>query len=123
MQPGQQLLIFGASVRAAAFSALRAGLVPWCVDLFADADLRGRCPAMRLPGKYPDSFLDFAGGLIAGPWMYSGGLENHPLLVHQMSSRPQCSPCCVESLQQRQQAKRSGCHVWRRQQRQERLVS
>ena len=43
MQRGERLLIFGASARAAAFSALRAGLAPWCVDLFADADLRGRC--------------------------------------------------------------------------------
>jgi predicted ATP-grasp superfamily ATP-dependent carboligase len=87
MQPGQQLLIFGASVRAAAFSALRAGLMPWCVDLFADADLRGLCPAVRLPGKYPDSFVDVACGPGPGPWMYTGGLENHPALVLELSSR------------------------------------
>src|SRR5690242_19790007 len=86
LRPGEQLLIFGASVRSAAFSALRAGLVPWCVDLFADADLRNRCPVMRLPGKYPDSFADIARSEVAGPWMYTGGLENHPLLVLEMSS-------------------------------------
>jgi len=33
-----QVLIVGASARAAAFSALRAGLRPWCADLFADLD-------------------------------------------------------------------------------------
>ncbi len=87
MQPGEQLLIFGASVRAAAFSALRGGLVPWCVDLCADADLRHRCPAMRLPGKYPDSFSEVASGLGPGPWMYTGGLENHPVLVLELASR------------------------------------
>ena len=36
MDESNRLLLFGASTRAAAFSALRAGLKPWCVDLFAD---------------------------------------------------------------------------------------
>ena len=53
MDEGGNLILFGASTRAAAFSALRAGLRPWCADLFADADLQARCPAMRLPGPYP----------------------------------------------------------------------
>ena len=44
----EHLLLFGASVRAAAFSALRAGLRPWCADLFGDADLQARCPALAL---------------------------------------------------------------------------
>jgi predicted ATP-grasp superfamily ATP-dependent carboligase len=81
------VLIFGASARAAAFSALRAGLEPWCADLFADADLRQRVPAMRLPGRYPDSFLDLIGVELPGPWMYTGGLENRPFLVHAMANR------------------------------------
>src|SRR5262245_28665656 len=61
------LLIFGASVRAAAFSALRAGMRPWCADLFADADLRGRCPAMQLPGRYPLDFLKLIDSEVPGP--------------------------------------------------------
>src|SRR5438552_15280885 len=73
----QNLLIFGASTRAAAFSALRAGLQPWCADLFADADLQARCPAMRVPaGSYPRGFLRLAKESIPGPWMYTGALEN-----------------------------------------------
>ena len=52
--PTDNLLIFGASTRAAAFSALRAGLRPWCADLFGDADLVSRCPTIRMPaGDYP----------------------------------------------------------------------
>ena len=44
-----QVLIVGASTRAAAFSALRAGLEPRCVDYFADRDLwRGLPRASRL---------------------------------------------------------------------------
>jgi predicted ATP-grasp superfamily ATP-dependent carboligase len=83
----EHLLIFGASARAAAFSALRAGLRPWCADLFADADLQVRCPAMRLPGRYPHSFLDLAATDLPGPWMYTGGLENRPALVGRMARR------------------------------------
>jgi uncharacterized protein len=79
------VLIFGASARAAAFSALRAGLRPWCADLFADTDLRQRAPAMQLPGRYPDGFLDLIGVELPGPWMYTGGLENRPFLVHSMA--------------------------------------
>src|SRR6202030_2218911 len=53
-----QVLLIGASTRAAAFSALRAGLRPWCADLFNDADLRGRCPSVALvPGTYPQGFV------------------------------------------------------------------
>src|SRR6516164_4501829 len=84
MRDAPNLLIVGASARAAAFSALRAGLRPWCADLFADADLRGRCPAMRLPGRYPGAFVDLIKADVPGPWMYTGGLEAHPLLIWQL---------------------------------------
>ncbi len=90
MQRHECLLIVGASVRAAAFSALRAGLRPWCVDLFADADLRARCPVAVAEGfTFPDSLLAAAGGAPPGPWMYTGALENHPRLVECMSQSRQ----------------------------------
>jgi predicted ATP-grasp superfamily ATP-dependent carboligase len=81
------LTIVGASARAAAGSARRAGLVPWAADLFADADLRAmvagavRCPA----GQYPRALLDILRDGPPGPWMYTGGLENHPNLVRRMA--------------------------------------
>jgi predicted ATP-grasp superfamily ATP-dependent carboligase len=82
------LLILGASTRAAAFSALRAGLRPWCADLFADADLRARCPVQRVSDKeYPRGFLNLVDADIPGPWMYTGGLENWPVLVGKMERR------------------------------------
>jgi predicted ATP-grasp superfamily ATP-dependent carboligase len=80
------LLIFGASARAAAFSALRAGLRPWCADLFADADLAARCPVQRVAASaYPQAFRSLAGSGPAGPWLFTGGLENHGDLVWQLS--------------------------------------
>lgn len=81
------LLIVGASARAAAFSALRAGLQPWCVDLFADGDLRHRCAVRRLTERYPEGFQPFIESNLSGPWMYTGGLENHPRFVQRMAQR------------------------------------
>ncbi len=87
MSPPANLLIFGASARAAAFSALRAGLRPWCADLFADVDLQQRCPALRLPGRYPQGFLNLAARALPGPWMYTGALENWPKLIRRIAQR------------------------------------
>lgn len=84
---GRRLLIFGATARAAAFSALRAGISPWCVDLFCDSDLRARCPAVRLGGEYPAAFDQIERTLPPGPWTYTGGLENHPQLISDLAAR------------------------------------
>src|SRR5262249_62044410 len=76
----------GASARAAAFSALRCGLKPYCADLFGDLDLRARCPTTILPpDRYPDGFLDFVAQAPPGPWMYTGALENRPRLIRQLA--------------------------------------
>ncbi len=83
-----KLLIVGASARAAAFSALRAGLDPVCADLFADRDLRAACPVRRVdPADYPRGFLSLPEWDEPGPWMYTGGLENHPDLVDELARR------------------------------------
>lgn len=83
----EPLLIIGASVRAAAFSALRAGMQPWCIDLFADGDLQRHCVATRLTERYPTGFRRFIESGLPGPWMYTGALENWPTLVEDFSQR------------------------------------
>ncbi len=81
------ILIFGASTRAAAFSALCAGLRPCCVDLFADTDLQARCVVTRIPASdYPRGLLQTARRQAPGPWIYTGALENHPALVDDIAS-------------------------------------
>ena len=82
-----RVLIVGASARAAAASALRAGLDPWCADLFADADLRALVPdSIRCPaGQYPSALTELLRDAPAGPLMYTGGLENHPNLVWRLA--------------------------------------
>lgn len=93
------MIIFGASARAAAFSALRAGLRPWCADLFADRDLQARCPVRRIAGgQYPSIFAQLVTEAPATPWMYTGGLENRPALVTRVSRRRHLWGCDAESL-------------------------
>ncbi len=85
-----KLLIIGASVRAAAGSASRAprlGPIGAC-DLFADADLGEIATATRLEnGNYPGGFLPWALAQPPALWMYTGGVENEPDLVAQISRR------------------------------------
>lgn len=81
----QRIAIVGASARAAAYSAHRAGLRPITADLFADEDLCGLCPATRI-GCYPDGLLDWLRDARPAAWMYTGALENHPELVDAMAA-------------------------------------
>jgi len=82
------ILILGASTRAAAHSAIRAGLRPICGDLFADLDLR-KCAHVVEVAQYPHGLAAAAATVPPCPWMYTGGLENHPRLVGRISeARP-----------------------------------
>jgi uncharacterized protein len=91
----QQLIIVGASARAAAFSTIRAGMHPWCADLFADADLRAACPVTGIDSRsYPNGFERILRGAPDAPWIYTGGLENHPKLIARLASiRPLWGNC------------------------------
>jgi len=82
------LLILGASCRAAAFSALRAGFLPRCADHFADRDLAAVCRVERVdPHHAGQQLTALAESLPPSPWFYTGGLENHPEWVAQVSRR------------------------------------
>jgi len=87
------LLIVGPSGRAAAFSALRAELSPWCLDQFADRDLARIAVVQRLAGTFPETLLAAFQTLplpAQTPWLYTGGLENHPRILRRLQQlRPQ----------------------------------
>lgn len=83
----KQILI-GASTRAAAFSALRSGLRPFCADLFGDLDLVERCTVSRVAfDNYPDGLEHAVRSAPPGPWSYVGALENYPDLVARIARR------------------------------------
>lgn len=76
-EPFVDLVIAGASTRAAAFSAIRAGLHPLCLDQFADEDLRAHALVQRIH-DYPDGLSAALEALPSMAVMYTGGLENRP---------------------------------------------
>ena len=78
------LLILGASVRAAAQSAVRTGIRPICGDLFADADLPESAIG-QVARRFPSDLLRIAKQAPPVPWMYTGGLENYPHVVASVS--------------------------------------
>jgi predicted ATP-grasp superfamily ATP-dependent carboligase len=80
----ETLTIVGASVRAAASSAVRAGYEVRAGDLFADADLARICGASRV-SRYPHGLVRVIAGPQPGAWMYTGALENHPALVDRLA--------------------------------------
>ena len=88
--PHMTLLILGASARAAAQSARRAGLSTLACDLFADRDLVAAGSALRIdPEGYPARFEELAAAASPGPWIYTGALENHPELLERIAcTRP-----------------------------------
>jgi predicted ATP-grasp superfamily ATP-dependent carboligase len=82
------LIILGASTRAAAMSARRAGWTPWCADLFADVDLERIATVRKIPAdEYPDGLLDAIRDAPPGPVMYTGALENRPDLIERIDRR------------------------------------
>jgi predicted ATP-grasp superfamily ATP-dependent carboligase len=78
------LIILGASVRAAAEGAVRAGIEPYCIDLFADEDTRALGPVRKID-RYPAEFLAALADAPQAPWMYTGSLENYPRLIARMA--------------------------------------
>ena len=75
--PGH-LIIIGASARAAAQSAIRAGYQPWCIDLFADRDLQAIAPVRRCPrDQWPQGVMELMQDAPPGPVLLTGAMENH----------------------------------------------
>jgi predicted ATP-grasp superfamily ATP-dependent carboligase len=98
-EPTSRLLILGASVRAAAQSAWRAGLRPIGIDLFADRDLAALGPAHRIAASdYPHGLAARAAKVELAPWIYTGALENHPDRIDHLARQRPLWGCRGESL-------------------------
>ncbi|MFO1095954.1 MAG: hypothetical protein U0992_22005, partial [Planctomycetaceae bacterium] len=70
-----EIIIAGASTRAAAFSALRSGFRPYCLDRYGDADLRAVAPVQTIE-NYPYDLIAALEHCPEAPLMYVGALEN-----------------------------------------------
>ena len=80
------LLILGASTRAAAASAVRAGFAPVCADRFGDEDLRRIASVIAVDNDLHRT-LDAVRKLPPTPWIYTGSLENDPKFIASVSER------------------------------------
>lgn len=88
---GHDLIAVGASVRAFACSARRSGWQVHAVDLFGDADLQAAATTTVVAAggnlRYPQSLVVAAAELPAGPWCYTGALENHPDVIAALAAQ------------------------------------
>ncbi len=86
--PTPDLIVIGASARAACFSAARAGFMPYWLDQFGDTDLRAAFPgALVSPGAYPAGLVAALEQAPDAPVVYTGALENHPKVLRQIAAR------------------------------------
>ena len=77
------LIIVGASARAAAFSAHRAGYTPYWLDQFGDEDLRRRFPGSVI-SDYPKAAVELIAGAPDAPFLFTGAMENHPGVLERL---------------------------------------
>ena len=77
------LIIIGASARAAAFSAYRAGYTPYWMDQFGDEDLRQRFRGSII-GDYPQAAVELIAEAPDAPFLFTGAMENHPGVLEQL---------------------------------------
>ncbi len=82
------LLIVGASARAASFSAYLAGFSPIWIDQFADFDLQRNFPGQKVnASSYPPGIVDLASSLNPMNFIYTGAMENHLDVLQQLQAR------------------------------------
>jgi predicted ATP-grasp superfamily ATP-dependent carboligase len=85
IESADSLLILGASARAAAHSAVRAGLQPVCANMFHDQDLAAVSQVFCVE-RYPSGLPEIAREVPNCPWMYVGALENRPQIIAEISA-------------------------------------
>lgn len=124
------VILIGASTRALAFSCLRAGVQPYCVDLFADSDLQAVADVSIVPSdEYPQALANVISQYPSHwPVIYTGGIENHPqtylsILMqrpvwgythpHPLHGRSIRNPKFLDSLAAKHGIHRPG-HLWKR---------
>ncbi len=80
-----RIAIVGASVRAAAQSAVQAGFEVVAYDLFADQDLRA-IAQVKQAERYPYDAKEWLAQQDVDGWMYTGAWENYPELVDELAA-------------------------------------
>ena len=83
--PDHQLLILGASARAACFSAHRSSYTPYWIDQYGDHDLTENFPGECVSAdKYPKGIVELINNSPDVPFLYTGAMENHVQVLEQL---------------------------------------
>jgi uncharacterized protein len=98
MPDQEPLILVGASVRAAAQSAIRAGFQPWCIDQFGDLDLTDIAGSVRTVTDWPAGIETAFREAPDADWLYTGALENDPELVGRLSESQRLLGCGPDAL-------------------------
>jgi len=92
--------VVGISARAAVQSLARVGCSAWAIDLFADADLQRLATVRRCPTQdYPHALPQLATHFPPSPFLYTGGLENHPQIIAGLMAIHELWGNCPETVQ------------------------
>ena len=94
----KDLVVVGASVRAIADSAARAGFIVHAADLFGDLDLRELAATVETVRPYPAGLPAAIAAFPPAPWIYTGALENHPELIAVMAAARPLAGCSPEAV-------------------------
>ncbi len=79
------LIILGATARAAAWSAVRAGMTPYAAAFFNDRDLQAVATSVRISSSFTSQeILRALQGFPDAPWIFTGPLENEPDLIERL---------------------------------------
>ncbi|MDA7980059.1 MAG: ATP-grasp domain-containing protein [Pirellulales bacterium] len=92
-----ELLIVGASARAAAQSAVAAGYNVTTIDLFSDADLC-EIAESHIAHQWPEDVPRLAESIAPRDWMYTGGLENYPHIITLVNRHHNLLGCSAERI-------------------------
>ena len=95
------VIVVGASTRAFAESACRAGWAVHAADLFGDVDLqRAAVDVIRVPAGlgYPHGLPVAIAACPPGPCVYTGAIENHPAIIEAIARKRPVAGCSAASV-------------------------
>ncbi len=85
--PDPQIVILGASARAACFSARRSCYSPYWIDSYGDFDLTENFPGVCVSAdRYPEALVGLVVNSPEVPFLYTGALENHLSVLEELES-------------------------------------
>jgi len=91
-------VVVGASVRAFAESAARAGWLVHAADMFGDTDLRAAAVESIRTCDYPGDLPAVVAGFPPAPVVFTGALENHPHVIEALGRDRSLAGCNADTI-------------------------